>query len=192
MLSLRSIINNISKGQSAISTRLILQALESNYQQLRGYIILNGVTNKDNKPTIFTLMPSSKHGIYYDIVVQFQNNDKITLDSPFQIYSNSPGFVYNFAYVFHKNGSLLFPYHYPTEVLTMPPEVRNPFESSGFDKHCYAILRYVTESKIETFLNQASEHMPQVKTVAEKFQQLSHYDEEIKKQKSLRKKKRGS
>lgn len=189
MLTLKTIIDNISKGQSAISTRLILQALEQNYQHIRGGIILNGVMVRNDKPTIFTLIPSSKNGIYYDVAVQFEDNKKITLNSPFQLYSNSPGFVYNFAYVFHKHGSLLFPQHYPPEVLTMNPKVRNPFESIGFDKHCYAILRYVTETKIESFLAQAKDHMPQVKTVKEKFKQLSDYDEELRQARKFAKKK---
>ena len=189
MLSLRAIINNISKGQSAIATRLILQSLESNYQQIRGSIMLNGVTNKDNKPTIFTLMPASKRGIFYDIVVQFQSADKITLDSQFQIYSNSPGFVYNFAYVFYKSGSLLFPQHYPPDFLSLPPKIRNPFESIGFDKHCYAILRYVTESKIETFLENAQDKMPQVKTFNELVRLIGQHDEELRELKKQRQRK---
>ena len=189
MLTLKAIIDNISHGQSAISTRLILQSLESNYQQMRGGIILNGVMVRNDRPTIFTLIPSSKTGIYYDVAVQFPNTDRVTLNTPFQLYSNSPGFVYNFAYVFHKHGSLLFPQHYPQEVLTMNPKIRNPFESVGFDKHCYAILRYVTETKIEAFLSRAKDHMPQVKTIKEKFQQLSDYDEELKQAKKYAKKK---
>lgn len=187
MLSLKSIITNISKGQSAVATRLILQALEQNYQAIRGAIQLNGVVVKDNKPTIFTLMPSSRSGIFYDIVIQLQDKNKITLSSPFKIYSNSPGFAYNFAYVFNKNGSLLFPYHYPSEFLSLPPKMRNPFESIGFDKHCYAILRFVTESKIEAFLERAQEKMPQVKSFNEMVRLIGQHDEELKELKRQRK-----
>lgn len=186
MLSLKSIINNIAKGQSAVATRLILQALEQNYQGLRGAIQLNGVYVKDNKPMIFTLMPSSRASIYYDIVIQLQDKNKITLNSPFKIYSNSPGFAYNFAYVFNKNGSLLFPQHYPSEFLSLPPKTRNPFESIGFDKHCYAILRFVTETKIETFLEKEQEKMPQVKNFNEVVRLIGQKDEELRELKKQR------
>ena len=182
MLNLRTIIGNISKGQSAISTRLILQSLEQFYLSIKNVIEIKGCKRDSDSTTIYLLMPSkTTPGVSYDIVVKLQTlEDKTDLDTPFQIYSNSPGFGYNFTYVFNRAGSLLFPAKYPGPFIQTPPKMRNPYLSVGFDKHCFAAFRFISQYRLSNIVEEYDGKIPAIKTFNEKVAEIGSINDELK------------
>lgn len=143
MITVRALLSNISKGQSAVSARRIIESLERLYLSIREKInIVNSGVFNDGK-IIHLKIPSEDKAISYDVVVWLEDKNKLTLDTDIRVYSNSPNFAYNFAYIFYKEDSLLFPKLYSHEFTTMKPKVRNPYGLYGFDKHTYSALKYL-------------------------------------------------
>jgi hypothetical protein len=69
-----------------------------------------------------------------------------------KFYTNSPSFIYTYAYVFNQEG-LLPPFikqKMPTECLNNAPTIRNPIESRGFDKILYQALKYLIDGNCLT------------------------------------------
>jgi len=174
MLSLRDIMGNIKKGQSALNVRVIMNALEQTYQKLKGRIVITGCdTNGDSGATVYMTMPSSSvQGANYDVVIEVHTQTKMQLNTGIKVYTNSPSFGYNFAYVFHKKGSLLFPEKYPAEFKTMPPKTRNPYHSVGFDKQIFAGIRYISDYKLPSLIGEFKGTVPSVKSFQEKMREI--------------------
>ena len=155
MITVRQIINNMSKGQSAISVRYILQGLESAYQILAPRIQILGAKKSGNKSSVFLSIPSEKNNSkFYFVAIEIESIDKLSLDSNLKVFTNSPGFLFNFAYVFHQNGALLYPARIPKEFLTMAPKVRNPFASVGFNKQIFSAIKFIADNKLSNILSQ--------------------------------------
>lgn len=181
MLSLRTIVGNISKGQSAISTRIILNNLEEFYQSIRQVIEIKGCQKTDNNTTVYMLMPSMKTaGIMYDIVLLAEAvTGKINLDTKFKVYSNSPGFGYNFTYVFHHAGSLLFPNKYPGPFVQTAPKMRNPFLSFGFDKHVFSAFRFLSNHNLDAIIENFDGRVPAIKSFEQKQSEITTTRQEL-------------
>ena len=143
MITLRQIVQNIGKGQSGVAVRYILSELSKNYNAIKNRIIIvnSGVLNGGTG--IHLKIPSSSKPISYDVTFWLNSIGRVTLDTEFKCYSNSPSFAYNFAYIFNTQESLLFPEKYPQEFLTMPPKMRNPFGTFGFDKHVFSATKHI-------------------------------------------------
>ena len=143
MLTCKTMLQNISKGQSSIPLRYILVGLESDYNQLKNKIHLVCVTQDIQSVTIFYKAPSSTfETLKYDVVLQFfgHNIIKIDTNTQFKVYCNSPSFYFRYANTFKKHGSLLYIDKYPAMV-DDEAKVRNPSKVSGFDKYVYSCLR---------------------------------------------------
>lgn len=98
---------------------------------------------------------------------EFYNDNKITYDVLFlieydknverknrtmRVYSNSPSFIFTYAYVYNKH-DLLIPQlksKLPVQALTTPPEVRNPIQSFGYEKSTYIATMYLLDGKCLT------------------------------------------
>ena len=181
MLNLGVIITNIKKGQSALQVRDILSKLESTYQIMKPSINITGCKINSNMITVFIQIPSqSTPSILYDVVLELYSTGKLDLETKFKVYTNSPGFAYNFAYVFFKSGSLLMPEKYPKEFKEIPPTVRNPFYFIGFDKHVFSSIRYVSEYGLSKVKEDFGGRVPSIKTFAEKIKQIKDLKEETK------------
>ena len=167
MITLRQLINNMSKGQSAISVRYILQGLDSVYQSLAPGIQILGAKKSGNKSTIFLSIPSEKDlNKRYFVAVELDTIEKFTLDTKLKVFTNSPGFLFNFAYVFHQSNALLYPGKIPSEFLTMPPKTRNPYAVAGFNKQIYAAIKYIGHSNLASILETYDgQPLPTVPTV---------------------------
>jgi hypothetical protein len=181
MLTLGVIITNIKKGQSALQVRDILSKLETGYQKMKASIIITGCKIDASVTTVFLTIPSqSTPSITYDVVLELYSTGKLDLTTKFKVYTNSPGFAYNFAYVFFKSGSLLYPEKYPKEFKEIPPTVRNPFYFIGFDKHVFSSIRYVSEYGLPKIKTDFGGRVPSVKTFIEKLKQIKDLKEETK------------
>jgi len=149
MITLRQVLKNIIHGQSGLRIKAIIADLENTYKQLQKDISINYAMFEVGGTTVYFKIPSQDKKIFYDIVVWFKSQSRITLDTEFKVYSNSPFFAYNLAYVFNKEDSLLFPNYYPAIFIRQPPKVRNPLEITGFDKHVYAALKTISKTNLE-------------------------------------------
>ncbi len=180
MLTLRSIIGNIKKGQSALSVRHILEKLELTYQRIRDTIEITSATEQGKKVTIYLQCPSeTEKRVNYDIVFELQTGRILNLDTKFKAYSNSPSFGYNFAYIFKLHGSLLWPEKYPSIILRESPKVRNPFNFVGFDKHIYSCIKYIADYNVSNAISRHSTTMVSVKTFEQKQREIKDLHEEL-------------
>ena len=142
MLTCKTMLQNISKGQSSIPLRYILVGLESDYAKLKPNIHLLYIKPDIQSVTMYYKAPSSTFKtLMYDVVLQFFGHDivKIDTNTQFKVYCNSPSFYFRYANTFKKHGSLLFTEKYPAMV-DDDAKIRNPTEVSGFDKYVYSCL----------------------------------------------------
>lgn len=173
MLNVRQILINLTKGQSGIRARAIINELDSFYSLVRPSIDLTYAAEEVNGTIIYTTIPSEKKKLKYDVVLWVNSLIKITMETEVRVYSNSPFFAYNLAYVFYKQSSLLFPQYYPSAFRTMPPKVRNPLESTGFDKHVYSSLKFVAKMDLRGLIDlNKNKNTPKVKTFQEKLEEI--------------------
>lgn len=146
LITVRELISNISKGQSSLGIKYILAGLDQYYDSIKNDMKITHVKPHLDGVMIFFKVPSkSKQGKYYDVVIWADTTDKVKLETKIQVYSNSPAFAYNFAYVFYQQNSLLYADKYPQDFKTVPARVRNPFGLFGFDKHVYSCLKSINK-----------------------------------------------
>jgi hypothetical protein len=175
MVTLRQVLKNISKGQSGIRTKAIISELENVFKELKDKIELVHAMTEAGGTTIYLKIPSQDKNIFYDIIIWFHSKDRITLDTEFKVYSNSPFFAYNLAYVFNKNDSLLFPNYYQAIIIRQQPKIRNPLETTGFDKHVYSALRFVAKQNLSDLIKMfENKNEPIVKPFEEKVKETEY------------------
>ncbi len=181
MITLRTIISNIRKGQSAVAVRYVLKGLEEAYNELKKSIKIISLESSEGNTTIYLIVPSTKiPNLFYDVVLWLDTDSKMTLDTQFKIYSNSPSFAYNFSYVFNKADSLLMKDKYPSSFLTSPPKTRNPFETAGFDRQIFAVIRYMSDFKVSRAIKEyENKPIPRVKTFKEKSREIGDMKKEL-------------
>ena len=169
MLNTKTMLQNISKGQSSIPLRYIIQGLEGDYNTLKTNIHIAHVNKQGGKATVYFKVPSvSVPRLQYDCVFEFSDDDKITSNTEFKVYCNSPSFYFRYANIFKRYGSLLYPEKYPN-FLDIPAEVRNSAQVTGFDKYVYSCLRIATQLSVSEMIErQESSVPPRVSTFSEK------------------------
>ena len=143
MLTCKTMLQNISKGQSGIPLRYLLAGLEGDYNELKHTIRLMYVKKEQEKVMMYYKAPSSTfQTLLYDVVFEFHGHDLIKIDTntQFKVYCNSPSFYFRFANTFKSYGSLLYIEKYPA-LVNDEAKVRNPVNVSGFDKYVYSCLR---------------------------------------------------
>ena len=97
----------------------------------------------------YVAVPSEEFAINrirWDCVVEIEYDASKSLDNRnAKFFSNSPSFIFTYAYVFNQENLLpnFIKVKMPTECLTQPPVIRNPIESRGFDKILYQALKYL-------------------------------------------------
>ena len=150
MLTIGTLIQNISKGQSGIPTKMIFAQLDQVYLQLKPGIQLLKVEEDKGGSLVYMYIPSQKDPKkYYDVVFWFDTDSRLTNNTKFKVYSNSPNFAFSYAYLFNQQQSLLFPEKYPKIMTTQAPKVRNPFQVTGFDKHVYAAMHFIYKQNLK-------------------------------------------
>lgn len=140
--------------------------------------------------------------LYYDVLLEFEAVSKehkkstTILDYKIRVFSNSPDFVFTYAYVVNKNDFLcsIAKKKLSTEALTQEPKIKNPFEIYGFEKSCYYACKFIKEFNLYTkpkikdnlFMYNELKLLSLIKTDREKLQQYK--DKKEKKQKKKAKK----
>jgi len=150
--------NPTGKGSATVARRDRIKKdmrdrFDSLYKKSKKNFKVRVTKYKDNYYFIFKI-PSEfyySEGLYYDVVIEFippQESSKrlSSLDTyHIRFYSNSPNFMFTYAYIYNKDG-LLIPWlksKVSNKALKEPPAVRNPREEYGFEKSVYFALLYM-------------------------------------------------
>lgn len=159
MLVANNILVNPQSGSSHIAPRgMIISQLTMQTQEAMGSgrINLLGCKKETNKKVLvyLQLMSSKSIKIKYDIILEFDNvtygNGGITIDgvfkdkTPLRVYSNSPEFVFTYAYAFNKRNYLVGKYkHSLGPAISQEPKVKNPNSDIGMSTSLFVALRYL-------------------------------------------------
>lgn len=102
----------------------------------------------------FELPSHSAKGVKYDVVIEFPYK-KEDLDRgnnlyefPFKVYSNSPSFIYTYAYVFYQKNLICnwLVNRYDRKTLSTPPKQRNEFGIIFYEKSIFFSLYYIRKN----------------------------------------------
>lgn len=179
-MTVSELITNITKGQTAISVKHILSGLMAEYNQIKGSIRFNGIEKGDFTTTVYVLVPSSKPSIFYDVVLEIKSTGKFTNEDEIKVFSNSPSFAFNFAYVFNQANALLLTQKYGKEFKLIPPKTRNPFGLFGFDKSLFCGIQFIKEAGLDNLRNSYNQKIPYVKSFSEKEAEVMEYEKKKK------------
>ena len=111
----------------------------------------------------------------YDVVIRFFTDDPIQLNQPnlneyyLQFFSNSPSFIYQYAYVYKKEGYLIEDLFdkLDGEYENIPPKKTNPNGVVSYDKSIYFATRFLFEKRFRYLVKRGPILLKQVKP--EKF-----------------------
>lgn len=167
-LTLNQLLTNpAGKSTSYLASReSIRRDLENRFYQL---VKQNGgkldfkVYRRKNEYVFLFKIPSEKYGaeLFYDVTVLFfpteetHENDRTLSRYNIQLHSNSPSFMFTYAYVLNKNE--LIPSFLKDKcnerALNDPPVQKNPVETFGYEKSIYFAALYIKEfGLMEKFL----------------------------------------
>jgi hypothetical protein len=180
MLTIRSIFSNLKKGQSALKVKDLFTKLDQTFESIKDRIKIVGCKKEPSKIIIYLTCPSEKEPrIVYNIVFELYTTEKLNLDTQFKVFSNSPNFGYNYAYLFNKLGSLLWPEKYPQDFIRIAPKTRNPFFFVSFDKHIYSCIKYISQYTLTAIIGEYDGMIPVIKSFQEKVREIDDVQEDI-------------
>jgi hypothetical protein len=167
MFTVRDLLTSIVKSQSGVPARYIYKVLDDVYNQLKPGIKIPKAEIIDNGTLIYIKVPSEDGKNEYDVDFWFDTQKVLMNNAKFKVYTNSPHFAYRYAFVFNKNGSLLWQKKYPSIMINTPPKASNPEGSIGFDKHVYSALKHIFKSSLYKFVQSSD---PKVKVAVMDFE----------------------
>lgn len=160
----------MSNYQTLSDFLLLPFGIKSNAQKLIKYeilykvednkIILNAYTKIDESYYFHVKIPSEtqKDGnVFYDVVIRFFTDKPSALSSHhlrdyyIQFFSNSPGFIYNYA-VLYKNKGYLIEWMYEKmdpRYFDKLPTKTNPTMELSYDKTIYFACKFLSERKFK-------------------------------------------
>lgn len=160
IITMKNLLQNPSGTQSAYFARrdLIIANLEDRYYNLVKTKNINVDIYKDKGDYFFHLkVPSEKftEDLEYDVVLQFipigGSTGELTISNyAIKMFSNSPNFMFTYAYVFNNDGVLVdfTKKKLSEQCLKDEPKVKNPLHSYGFEKSVYFSLLYLKEKRL--------------------------------------------
>ena len=91
----------------------------------------------------------------YDVVIRFFTDDPVVASQNnlrsyyIQFFSNSPSFMYQYAYLYHKEGFLIKALYdkIDADYIDVPPTKTNANMITSYDKSIYFACRYLSEMK---------------------------------------------
>lgn len=140
-----------------------LEKYKSLYIENKDKIILNAHTKIEDAYYFHVKVPSASQkdgNVYYDVVIRFfTDNPEVKKSSHLrdyyiQFFSNSPGFIYNYA-VLYKNYGFLIDSLYikmdPRYFNKLPEKTNKKLEVS-YDKSIYFACKFLNEKKFKVLL----------------------------------------
>ncbi len=162
-ITLSDIMHPLGVGSAAISIKYQQQAFAQLYFTNIGPGIKAPLVVKDGEDYILLVrVPSQKNKnslkpIYYDVLYQFypkSSTDKAEFSIAnygVRIFSNSPSFVYAFAYVYYKRGiipTFLNNSFLNKEAITSAPKIKNPGSHLlGLEKSIWMATFYLQRNR---------------------------------------------
>lgn len=158
------LINPTGSGSANVARRDRIRAdLENRYAELykknKKLFKVKPYIDKTNNEFYYVFkIPSEEYydeNLTYDVVIKFippKNNigEFDNLNGFYMnIFSNSPNFMFTYAYVFYHDGIIIdwLRDKIPPRALTEKPDVRNPDQVYGFEKSIYFALLYLDSHK---------------------------------------------
>lgn len=172
-ISLLQMVNNPSgKGSAYLAARYrIKQSMSSMYikvlSKYRRQFYAVPFLYDDGRILFHVKVPSEAYNlnkISYDVLVEFDGKSNLRLSQrPAKFFSNSPSFIFTYAYVFNQKDILIdkFKSKLPSQCLTQAPVVRNPVESLGYEKSIFIAAKYLIDSMAlsETYIRKFGKRM---------------------------------
>lgn len=159
MLVANSILMNPIKGSSHMAPRnMIIKSMTSEAMNIisNGGIRLVSVSYpKSDNLDVHLKLTSKSNGIEYDVIIEFLNIRKIVGDkiingvfkdkTEMKVFSNSPEFVFTYAYAFNKKGYIISRYRQliGNKALNDAPKVKNPTSEIGMSTSIFYALKYL-------------------------------------------------
>jgi hypothetical protein len=162
VMTMTQLIQNPTGPYSAYFARrdLTIRNLEERYRSLmqqRGSDLkLKQLRDKDDYYFFFKIPSETYEKLHYDVVIKFspivdQSKSDFSLNNyRVQLFSNSPNFVFTYAYVYNQD-DMLIDFLKPKiseKALTEAPGIRNPIQSYGFEKSVYFALLYIKGNRL--------------------------------------------
>jgi hypothetical protein len=130
------------------------------YKENTSKIILNAYTKIDDAYYFHVKIPSEsqKDGkVHYDVVIRFfTDRADVSISSHLrdyyiQFFSNSPGFIYNYAILYKNNGFLIDSLYTKLDprYFDKLPQKKNPKMELSYDKSIYFTCRFLNEKKFK-------------------------------------------
>ena len=149
-------------------------------------ISVSAVTEIEKSVYIHVKVPSESQkneNYFYDVVIRFFTEDEMMASqsslSPYyiQFFSNSPSFMYQYAYLYNKEGFLIEALYdkLDADYIDTPPEKTNAKMTISFDKSIYFACRYLQDNKFRYLTKTSGMFMLKKKPSATFFKEISDF-----------------
>lgn len=119
-------------------------------------ISIAGMCEIEDSVFIHVKVPSESQNNYsYDVIIRFFSTDPLIINQNhlrnyyIQFFSNSPSFMYQYAYVYNQEGFLIEALYdkLDPDYIDKPPEKANASMTLSYDKSIYFACRYLSDNK---------------------------------------------
>lgn len=156
-MTLDQFYNNPSgKGNVALNISALQKSFSERYASIYQKISCK-IFFVDNDCYYLVNIPSSVDGIFYDVVVMFEDFEKIgsIKDANIKLFSNSPSFVYTYANVYNKNKLLIDSLKKKIDKDTYKKAAyeKNPYHIVSYDFSIFCALKFIIINNIQPSKN---------------------------------------
>ena len=147
--------NPAGKGSAMLNIKATKAEYDKRYDSFCKHITHQVFLVKDDI-YILVRIPSSVDGILYDVVIKFFPNQtsggNSILDMDFQIFSNSPSFVFTYAHAYYKRHMLIKELNrkLSRDAIKLLAESRNPYNVISYDYTVYCAIKYILLNEYTT------------------------------------------
>jgi hypothetical protein len=177
-ISIRQYVDNPYRGSAFLASRKYIksglnQAFIELLQKYRNLFFAVPYKYSNGDIMFHVKVPSEEYKfnkIIYDVLfkISFAPDKRYSLRD-MKIFSNSPSFLFTYAYVYYHEDIMIdeFADKIPSQALINPPEIRNPVESLGFEKITYIAARYILDGQVLTdqYINRFAKNMTQIEEI---------------------------
>lgn len=156
-MTLEQFYNNPSgKGNVALNISALQKSFSDRYAEVYQKISCK-IFFVGNDCYYLVNIPSSVDGIFYDVVVMFEDFEKIgnIKDTNIKLFSNSPSFVYTYANVYNKNKLLIDSLKKKIDKDTYKKAAyeKNPYHIVSYDFSIFCALKFIIINNIQPSKN---------------------------------------
>lgn len=142
--------NPAGKGVTALNINAVKKEYDARYERIANK--MNAVLYQTKKHSYYRIgFPSEVDGIVYDVVVAFDGTTYEELqNSQVSFFSNSPSFVYTYAYAYNKHKIFInmLKEKLPSECFSKPPKEKNPYGIVSYDFSIYAGVKFILDNNL--------------------------------------------